>query len=78
MSEQTTCHLGLAHCHRAEAAEAEVERLTAALADRERRIAAALEIHSASGECAICNVCSDDEHLELWPCATVRALRGKS
>ena len=28
-AQQTTCHLGLAHCHRAEAAEAEVQRLTA-------------------------------------------------
>jgi len=42
MSEQTTCHLGLAHCHRAEAAEAEVERLTDALAERDQRIALAV------------------------------------
>ena len=43
-SNHPTCHLGLVHCHRAETAEAEVERLTAALAERDQRIAAALDL----------------------------------
>ena len=62
---------------------AEVKRLTAELADRDRRIDAALALHARGERCAARSV---NEHscsgwkcsacYGHWPCATVVALRG--
>lgn len=73
---ESPCHCCLA---------SEVERLTAALTERDRRIEAALALHARGDRCVARSV---NEHscsgwkcsgcYGHWPCRTVVALRGES